>query len=172
MALVCNSWTFQCVRTLCGLTNAPACSQRDLILTYYTSINCLVNLHDVIIFSTNINDHLKRVEDMLTKLADDGVKLKINNCNVSSKNQNILNKYSNTKTCKSTKVMSHPYVTWNRRRTKNTAKIAPRIVKCLSTVFWRLHRNRSPTKQAHRTRTNWYIRTLQREISSFRQPHR
>jgi len=81
-AFVCHAGTFQCTRMPFGLTNAPACFQRalDLILTKYKWKTCLVYLDDVIIFSNNVDDHIKHVDEILQTLADAGITLKINKC--------------------------------------------------------------------------------------------
>ena len=65
-----------------GLTNAPACFQRalDLVLTKYKWKTCLVYLDDVIIYSNNLDDHVRHVDETLTTLADAGITLKINKC--------------------------------------------------------------------------------------------
>ena len=81
-AFVCHAGTYQCTRMPFGLTNAPACFQRalDLTLTNFKWRTCLVYIDDVIIFSTNLDDHIKHVDEILTTLAEAGVTLKIKKC--------------------------------------------------------------------------------------------
>ena len=81
-AFVCHEGTFQCKRMPFGLTNAPACFQRalDLILTKFKWKTCLVYLDDVIIFSKDVDDHIKHVAEILTALTEAGVTLNINKC--------------------------------------------------------------------------------------------
>lgn len=70
------------------ITNAPVCCQStlDLILTKYQWKHFLVYLDDVIIFSNNLEDHIKNVEEILTILTDPGVILKINKCHSFQRN--------------------------------------------------------------------------------------
>ena len=65
-----------------GLTNAPATFQRlmesclgDLHLNW-----CIIYLHDIIIFSKDPEDHIKRLEGVFEKLAQAGLKLKPSKC--------------------------------------------------------------------------------------------
>ena len=67
---------------LLGLTNASATFQRmtetslgDLILHW-----CIIYLDDIVIFSKDLASHLERLEAVLQKLVEAGVKLKPSKC--------------------------------------------------------------------------------------------
>lgn len=64
------------------LTNALGCFKRDLtlILQKYKWRSSLICLDDVIIFYSNVEDHVKHVYEIFSTLTDDGVKLKIIKC--------------------------------------------------------------------------------------------
>ena len=81
-AFVCHAGTYQYKRMPFGLTNAPACFQRalDMILTKYKWKTCLVYIDDVVIYSKNVDDHIKHVDEILRTLAHAGVTLKIKKC--------------------------------------------------------------------------------------------
>jgi len=65
-----------------GLTNAPATFQRalDIILSGLKWQICLVYLDDVIIFSSNAEQHVKDVETVLHCLSEAGVTLNLEKC--------------------------------------------------------------------------------------------
>jgi len=65
-----------------GLKNAPAAILRalDIILSGLKWKICRVYLHDVIIFSTNAEQHVKDVDTVLHRLREAGVTLKLENC--------------------------------------------------------------------------------------------
>ena len=74
---------WECERMPFGLTNAPATFQRlmescmgDLHLSY-----CLLYLDDIVIYSKTYEDHLVRLEAVLQKLKDAGLKLSPSKCN-------------------------------------------------------------------------------------------
>lgn len=69
---------------LFGLTNAPATFQRlmesclgELHLNW-----CIIYLDDIIIFSKNREDHIKRLRGVFEKLAAAGLKLKPSKCEI------------------------------------------------------------------------------------------
>lgn len=64
MALVCHTGILQCTRMLSGLTNAPACFQGSLhlIITNHKWKTCLVYINDAIIFSNNVEYHIKHTD--------------------------------------------------------------------------------------------------------------
>ena len=65
-----------------GLTNAPATFQR-LMERCVGDLNlktCLVYLDDIIIFSSTLDEHLERLESVLTRLQNHGLKLKPSKC--------------------------------------------------------------------------------------------
>ena len=67
-----------------GLCNAPATFQRlmDTVLAGLKWQNCLVYLDDVIVFSNNFNKHLEDLNQVLTRLAEAGLKLKAKKCHL------------------------------------------------------------------------------------------
>ena len=73
---------YECVRMPFGLTNAPATFQRlmesclgELHLSW-----CIIYLDDVILFSRTPEEHLDRLEGVLRKLRQAGLKLKPSKC--------------------------------------------------------------------------------------------
>ena len=71
--------TFQYNRMPFGLRNAPATFQRalDVILSGVKWKSCLIYLDDIVIFSSNYEDHLEHVATILSLLREAGVSLKI-----------------------------------------------------------------------------------------------
>ena len=74
--------TFRYKRMPFGLRNAPATFQRalDIILSGVRWQTCLIYLDDVIIFSKDIESHLKDVDEVLRLLHQAGVTLKLKKC--------------------------------------------------------------------------------------------
>ena len=73
---------YECIRMPFGLTNALATFQRlmesclgELHLQY-----CIIYLDDIIIFSKNPADHIKRLRAVFEKLDKAGLRLKPNKC--------------------------------------------------------------------------------------------
>ena len=73
---------YECARMPFGLTNAPATFQRlmesclgDLHLQC-----CLIYLDDVIIYSSSPEEHLESLDKVFSRLADAGLKLKLDKC--------------------------------------------------------------------------------------------
>ena len=67
-----------------GLTNAPATFQR-LMERCVGDLNlktCLVYLDDIIVFSSTFEEHLERLESVLTRLQQHGLKLKPSKCHL------------------------------------------------------------------------------------------
>ena len=65
-----------------GLANAPAAFQRamNVVLSGFPSKNVLVFLDDILIMSESFSEHWKMVDDVLKKLEDVGVKVKVSKC--------------------------------------------------------------------------------------------
>ena len=65
-----------------GLRNAPSTFQRlmEFVLTGLQWSICLIYLDDVIIFSKNFDDHLRRMEEAFGRLREAGLKLKPQKC--------------------------------------------------------------------------------------------
>ena len=74
--------TFRHLRMPFGLRNAPATFQRalDIILSSVRWQSCLIYLDDVIVFSKNVEQHLKDVDVVLKLLGKAGVSLKLKKC--------------------------------------------------------------------------------------------
>lgn len=70
-----------------GLTNAPATFQRlmECVLAGLTPGQCLVYLDDVIIFGATFQEHLNRLQEVLCKLDEAGLRLKLSKCRFSMK---------------------------------------------------------------------------------------
>lgn len=65
-----------------GLKSAPDRFERTLyiMITKYKCKTCLVYFEDVIMFSLNVEDHMRNVDEILTTLHDAEVTLKLNKC--------------------------------------------------------------------------------------------
>ena len=82
MAFTCHSGAWQCVRLPFWLYNAPATFQMamQMILAGVKRQVCLVYLHDVIVFSRSAEEHLRHLDEVLTRLGKTGVNLKAAKC--------------------------------------------------------------------------------------------
>ena len=67
-----------------GLSNAPGTFERliTLVLKGLQFKICLCYLDDVIVFATSFQEHLKRLEDVIARVASAGLKLKPRKCNL------------------------------------------------------------------------------------------
>ena len=65
-----------------GITNAPATFQRlmERCMGDITSTGVLVYLDDLLVFSTTLEEHLERVDKVLSRLEQYGLKLNMNKC--------------------------------------------------------------------------------------------
>ena len=65
-----------------GLTNSPATFQRlmEIALRGLQWHTCLIYLDDIVVFGTNFEEHLNRVEEVLDRLQVAGLKLKPEKC--------------------------------------------------------------------------------------------
>ena len=81
-AFVCHSGQLQSVKVSFGLTNTSGTFQGVLhmILSRYKWRTFLVYFDDEIIYSKSGEEHIRHVEEVLTALKNDGVKLKMNKC--------------------------------------------------------------------------------------------
>ena len=73
---------FECNRMPFGLTNAPATFQRLMETTLGDLPFVQVYLDDIIIFSSTVSEHLARLEHVLQRLRDCGLKLKPSKCHL------------------------------------------------------------------------------------------
>ena len=73
------------------LWNAPATFQRtlDLILTKYKWRTCLIYLDDAIVYSKDVDDHIRHVNERRSTLAYAGVTLNMKKCHVFKRVLNI-----------------------------------------------------------------------------------
>jgi len=81
-AFTCHMGTYEYLKMAFGLTNAPATFQRalDIILSGMTWKTCLVYLDCVIVFSVTPENHVKALDEALTRLGPAGVTLKDKKC--------------------------------------------------------------------------------------------
>jgi len=81
-ASTCHMGTSEYLNMAFGLTNAPATLQRalDIILFGITWQTCLVDFDDVIVFSDTPKNHVKALDEALTRLGRAGVTLKAKKC--------------------------------------------------------------------------------------------
>ena len=65
-----------------GLTNSPATFQRLMqrVLGELHLSTCLVYLDDIVVFSRNIDEHFERLQQVLSRLSEAGLKLKPSKC--------------------------------------------------------------------------------------------
>ena len=54
----------------------------DLVLSGLSYITCLAYIDDIIVYSTTFDQHLERLEDVLRRVVDAGLKLKASKCYV------------------------------------------------------------------------------------------
>ncbi len=75
-----------------GLCNAPATFQRlmERVLQGLHWSTCLVYLDDIIIFSASVGDHLARLDEVLARLREAGLKLKPSKCQLLRKSVHYL----------------------------------------------------------------------------------
>ena len=81
-AFTCHMGTCEYMKMSFGLTNAPATFQRalDIILSGMTCKTCLVYLDDVIVLSDTPENHVRALDEALTRLGRAGVTLKATKC--------------------------------------------------------------------------------------------
>ena len=73
---------YECERMPFGLTNAPAtfqCLMENCLGELHLSW-CIIYLDDIIVFSDNPSEHLRRLRGVFAKLDKAGLKLKPNKC--------------------------------------------------------------------------------------------
>ena len=89
---VCHRGTFRFPKMPFGLCNAPATFQRlmDIVLTGLNYEICLAYLDDIILYSSDLATHLKRLERLLARLREANLKLKPSKCNLLQKRVHFL----------------------------------------------------------------------------------
>ena len=75
-----------------GMTNSPACFQRlmEIALRGLQWHNCLIYLDDVLVFGSNFEQHMQRVEQVLSRIKAAGLKLKPEKCQLLQTQVNFL----------------------------------------------------------------------------------
>lgn len=83
-AFVTRKGSFQFKVLPFGLTNSPGCFSRmmNLVMSGLNFITCLVYLDDIIVFATDLETHLLRLEQILGRLAAVNLKLKPSKCHL------------------------------------------------------------------------------------------
>ena len=83
-AFVTKYGLFEHVTMCFGLCNAPSTFQRlmEIVLAGLQWQTCLVYLDDVIIYSRTFNEHLDRLEGVLQRIRESGLKLKPKKCHL------------------------------------------------------------------------------------------
>ena len=73
---------YECNRMAFGLTNAPATFQRlmESCMGELHLKECLIFLDDILIFSKNVEEHIKRLEGVFQRLEKHNLKLKPSKC--------------------------------------------------------------------------------------------
>ena len=81
-AFICHRGSFLYNTMPMGLRNSGATFQRlmDMVMAGLTFEVCLVYLDDIVVFSKTLEEHLQRLEMVLQRLVDTGLKLKPSKC--------------------------------------------------------------------------------------------
>jgi len=84
---ICRVGQFKFKTIPFGLCNAGTTFQQlmDMVMSGLAFEVCLVYLDDVIVFSTTIDEHFRRLSAVLTRLRDAGLKLKPSKCRLLQK---------------------------------------------------------------------------------------
>ena len=91
-AFICKEGQFKFTTMPFGLCNAGATFQQqmDMLMAGLAYEVCLVYLDDVIVFSSSVEEHIKRLRLVLSKLRDAGLKLKPSKCSLLQKQVSFL----------------------------------------------------------------------------------
>ena len=75
-----------------GLTNAPATFQRLItdVLREYMDVTCIIYLDDILIFSEHEKNHTEHVRQILAKLQEAKLYVKLSKCQFSVKKTEFL----------------------------------------------------------------------------------
>ena len=89
---ICHRGTFRFPKMPFGLCNAPATFQRlmDTVLTGLNFEICLAYLHDIILFSHDLDSHLDRLQRLFERLRAANLKLKPSKCEILQRQVNFL----------------------------------------------------------------------------------
>ena len=91
-AFICHRGLFRYATMPMGLMNSGATFHRlmDLVMAGLIFEKCLVYLDDIIVFSRTLGEHLVRMEEVLKRLIDTGLKLKPSKCRLLQKQVGFL----------------------------------------------------------------------------------
>ncbi|MCG8049195.1 MAG: DDE-type integrase/transposase/recombinase [Candidatus Thiodiazotropha taylori] len=83
---------FQFKKLPFGLTNAPSSFQRamDVVLKGLTWSDCLVYLDDIVIYASTLEEHRAKLEKLLTRFEDAGLKIKPDKCELLPERMKLL----------------------------------------------------------------------------------
>ncbi|MCG8112252.1 MAG: reverse transcriptase, partial [Candidatus Thiodiazotropha taylori] len=83
-AFVCKYGQFEMLRMPFGLNCSASTFQRtmELALAGLQWSTCLIYIDDIIVYGRNFDEHIKRVEEVFTRLRDAGLKLKPDKCDM------------------------------------------------------------------------------------------
>lgn len=86
---------YECMRMPFGLVNAPSTFQRlmNITLSGLTSVECLVYLDDIIVFSKTFKEHISHIRNVFDRLRKANLKLKFTKCQFASKEVKYLGHY-------------------------------------------------------------------------------
>ena len=75
-----------------GLANSPACYQRmiNLILSGLRWSVCLVYMDDILVYSSDFNSHLVRLEAVLLAIREAGLRIKLSKCRFAERTVKVL----------------------------------------------------------------------------------
>ena len=79
---ICHMGLFEFMRTPFGLANGPAHFQRviDIVFRDLLGVCVMVYIDDIVIYSKNMNEHLKHLELVFDRLASFGLQIKAEKC--------------------------------------------------------------------------------------------
>ncbi|XP_052778481.1 uncharacterized protein LOC128215916 [Mya arenaria] len=83
-AFACKFGQYEMVRMPFGLNNAASTFQRtiELVLQGLQWETCLVYIDDIVVFGSDLEQHLGRLEEVLSRIREAGLKLKPEKCNL------------------------------------------------------------------------------------------
>jgi hypothetical protein len=104
-AFVTRKGLYEWLRMAFGLANAPATFQRtmDVLLSGLTWRSCLVYIDDILVFSCNLDEHLKDLREVLLRLKESNFSIKLSKCRFAKKEAEYLGHVINE-----AGVMPHP----------------------------------------------------------------
>ena len=75
-----------------GLSNSPAVMQRmmEIVLNQLQWHSCLIYLDDVLIYGSDFREHMERLDEVLSRIRDSGLKLRGDKCHLLRPSVNFL----------------------------------------------------------------------------------